>query len=139
MITEQQTPAQTNGSLGLTPLITGIINDGQQLIRQQLTLFQTELKGDLSRTKDAAVPLGIGLFVSHIAGVLVFLMLVHLLDWLYGPRLPLFASYGIVGGILALVGGGLVLFGKAKFDAFSPLPDKSVEGLKENVQWQTKT
>jgi hypothetical protein len=128
---------QTDSSLGLTPLISGIISDAQTLLRQQLTLFQSEVKNDLGRTRDAAVPLGIGMAVSLMAGVFIFLMVAHLLVWLW-PELPLFAAYGIVGVFLGIVGGSLVLVGRSKFAAFTPLPEKSVEGLKENIQWTTK-
>jgi hypothetical protein len=123
---------------GLTPLISGIIGDAQTLIRQQLTLFQSEIKHDLVRTRDAAIPLGVGVAVSFLAGLFILMMLAHLLVWLW-PALPLFAAYGIVALILGLVGGSLVLVGKSKFDAFTPIPEKSLEGLKENLQWTTKT
>ncbi|HWY85995.1 MAG TPA: phage holin family protein [Gemmataceae bacterium] len=121
----------------MTPLITGIINDAQQLVRQQLTLFQSEVKHDLIRTKDAAIPLGVGVAVSLLAGIFLFLMVAHLVVWVW-PAVPLFAAYGIVGLVLGLVGTRLILVGKTKFDAFNPLPNKSVEGLKENIQWTTK-
>jgi len=118
-------------------LISGIINDAQVLIRQQLSLFQSEVKKDLGRTKDAAIPLGVGIVVSLMAGIFLFLAVAHLLVWLW-PELPLFAAFGLVGLILALIGGSLVFLGKSKFDAFTPIPEKSVEGLKENIQWTTK-
>ena len=129
---------ETEASPGLTPLISGIISDAQQLIRQQLTLFQSEVKHDLSRTKDAAIPLAVGVAVSLLAGLLLCLAAAHLLMWLW-PNLAPFAAYGIVGLVLGVAGGSLVLVGKTKFDAFNPLPEKSVEGLKENIQWTTKT
>ncbi len=128
---------QTNPSLGLTPLISGIISDAQSLLKQQLTLFQTEVKKDLGRTRDAAIPLAVGVVVSLLAGIFLCLMVAHMLVYFW-PQLPLFASFGIVGAFLGVVGGSLVFFGKSKFDAFSPLPEKSVEGLKENLQWTTK-
>ena len=129
---------ETDASPSLTPLITGIISDAQQLIRQQLTLFQTEVKHDLSRTKNAAIPLAAGVAVCFLAGFFLFLAVANLLMWMW-PNLAPFAAYGIVGLGLALIGGSLVLVGKTKFDAFNPLPEKSVEGLKENIQWTTKT
>jgi len=128
----------TSASPGLTPLISGIINDAQTLIRQQLTLFQTELKNDLSRTKNASIPIAVGGAVAFLAAIFLFLAAAHLIVYLW-PACPLFAAYGIVGLLLGGIGGALIYMGKAKFDTFNPLPEKSVEGLKENIQWQTKT
>jgi uncharacterized membrane protein YqjE len=134
MITEQEAPPL----VGITPIICGIIQDAQTLLKQQLTLFQTEVKSDLRRTRDAAIPLGAGVAVAVVALGLLCLTFVYALVWIW-PQLPLFAAYGIVTLVIGLVGGGLILMGKSKFDSFSPLPDKTVEGLKENIQWTTKT
>ena len=41
---------ETDAGPGLTTLMAGILADGQELIRQQLHLFQVELKNDLKRT-----------------------------------------------------------------------------------------
>jgi hypothetical protein len=133
----EYTPTSTNGP-ALTPLITGIVNDAQVLIRQQLTLFQTELKNDLRRTKEASLPIAVGGVVLFLAGFFVCLSLAHVLLY-YWPTMPHFCAYGTVGLLVGLVGAVLVYRGKTQFDAFNPLPEKSVEGLKENIQWKTKT
>lgn len=127
--------ASDNG-LGITDLVSGIVSDAQDLLKQQLTLFQVELKNDLRRSRDAALPLVIGAVVCLMGGLLLCFMLVHLLHEF--AHLPLWQGYVIVGGVLALLGGALALWGKTKFDAFNPLPDQAVEGLKENLQWKTK-
>jgi len=123
---------------GLAPLISGIVQDAQSLLRQQLTLFQTEVKHDLTRTKDAVIPISIGVAVSAVTMILLCLTIVYALVWIW-PQLPLFAAFGIVTVILGIIGGALIYMGKAKFDSFNPLPEKTVEGLKENIQWTTKT
>jgi len=123
---------------GLAPLISGIVQDAQSLLRQQLTLFQTEVKHDLTRTKDAVIPISIGVAVSAVTMILLCLTIVYALVWIW-PQLPLFAAFGIVTVILGIIGGALIYTGKAKFDSFNPLPEKTVEGLKENIQWTTKT
>jgi hypothetical protein len=122
----------------LTPLISGIIQDVQNLARQQLTLFQAEIKKDITRTKDAALPYIVGGAVFFIGVLLVGLTLVQgaLMLW---PELPAVAAYGIVALVYLIIGGILLAIGKSKSDAFTLFPDKSVEGLKENLQWTTKT
>src|SRR5437660_607392 len=133
MAVEQITSSQP----AITPLITGIVNDFQALIRQQLTLFQKEMKNDLQRTRDATIPLAVGAIVCFLAGIILCMAIAHLIVYLW-PACPYFAAYGIVGILLAIVGGVLVYTGKTKFDSFNPLPEKTVEGLKENIQWKTK-
>jgi hypothetical protein len=134
MAVEQTT---TNSSPTITPLITGIVNDAQALIRQQLTLFQTEIKNELNRSKQASIPLVAGIVVCVLAGIILCMAIAQLIVYVW-PNCPLFVGYGIVGIVLAIIGGALVYTGKTKFDAFTPLPEKALEGLKENIQWKTK-
>lgn len=120
----------------VTALVTGIVNDAQVLFKQQLALIRSEIRDDLQKTKEGALTLTAGAVVCLVAGILLCLTLVHLLNWAV-PDLPLWACYAIVGGLFAAVGGALVFVGVKKFQSFSPLPEQSVEGLKENLQWQT--
>lgn len=123
---------------GLASLVGGIVQDAQSLIHQQLTLFQVEIKNDTRRTIAATVPILIGGVVCLVAAILLAVMLAHLIHALWPQTIPLWGGYAIVGGALAALGVGLVLWGKAQFAKFNPLPDQTVEGLKENIQWQTK-
>jgi len=54
------------------------------------------------------------------------------------PSLPTWGAQAIVGAVLAVIAG--VLFGVCKqyLDSFSLVPEKSVEALKENLEWKTK-
>jgi hypothetical protein len=120
----------------MSGLVTGIVNDAQELIKQQLALARHEIKEDFRKTKEAALSLALGGTIALLGGILLCGMLVYLLDAL--TVLPLWACYGIVGGLLAVVGGVLVYLGKKKLDSFNPLPEESAQALKENVQWITK-
>lgn len=124
-------------SPSITGLVTGIINDAQDLMKQQMTLFRHELQVDIRKTKEGALSLGVGLGVASLGGLLLSMMLVHLLQAL-APEMPLWACYGVIGGVLIGVGGILCYAGKKIFDSFSPLPNESVQALKENVRWITK-
>jgi len=127
------TDVQNANGASLTSLLTGIVSDLQDLIKQQLALFRTEVTSDVHKTKEALAPLAAGMGVLVVGLVMLSLMLVHLLDWAT-ENLPLWACYGIVGAGFAVLGGALMFAGKKKFDSFNPLPDESAKELKETVQ-----
>jgi uncharacterized membrane protein YgdD (TMEM256/DUF423 family) len=127
---------QTSSEPSVTALVTGIIHDGQELLKQQLTLFKTELREDLRRTREAATSLVAGGVILFVGSILLCLMLVFLLHELAGW--PLWASFLLVGGVIALAGGALTAYGAQQFKTFNPLPDQTAEGLKENLEWTTK-
>jgi hypothetical protein len=120
----------------VTALVQGIINDAQELFKQQLALTRREIHDDLRKVRNAAIPLGIGLGVAVVGSVMVFITLPLLLHWLW-PALPLWAAFAIGGGFFAALGGIMSYAAIKKFQAFNPLPDQSFEVLKENVQWIT--
>ena len=138
------TPEQTSNAAsednksGVAPLIAGIIKDAQVLISQQLMLVQTEIKNDLNRTKKASLPLIAGIVVAFLAGIFFFMTAVHFITWTW-PHLDYSAAYTIVGVGMAVLGVTMMLISKAKFDRFNPLPEQTMAGLKENMQWQKKT
>jgi len=121
----------------VTTLVSGIIDDARQLFVQQMTLFQVELKHDFRRTMAVCIPMIAGVLVCFVATIILAVAVSFLLCWIW-PELPLWGGFGIIGGILALGGVGLIYWGKEKFDTSTLLPKESVEGLKENIQWKTK-
>ena len=119
----------------VTGLVSGILHDAQELVKQQVALVRAELKADFQRTVNAAVLMAVGALVSVPAAFLLCNMFVYMLVELAG--LSVWASYGIVGGVFAVLGAVLILIGVQRFRSFNPLPDQSVEAIKENVRWMT--
>jgi len=121
----------------VSSLFSGIIQDSRRLLEQQLTLFQVELKNDIRRTIAAAIPMLIGAVVCIVSLFMFLHAAAYFLCWLV-PDMPFWMGYAIVGGVGALIGLGLALWGAVQFQKFNPLPEKTVEGLKENFHWKTR-
>jgi len=133
MTPETTSPASEGQSV--TTLVSGILQDAQELFKQQVALVRAEIKADLKRSVQAAAMLVAGALLLVPAIFLLCNMLVYVLHEVAG--LSLWASYGIVGGAFAVLGIVLVLVGVQRFRSFNPLPDQSVEAIKENVRWMT--
>jgi len=124
---------QTGSEPSLTGLVSGIVGDAQELIKQQMTLVRHEIQSDLRKTRQAATPMLFGAGVAMLGGLLLCFMLVMMLYEL--AHVPMWGSFAIVGGVFAVLGVILLYVGKVKFDSFNPLPDESFQALKENLQW----
>lgn len=131
MATDLQSPPEPQ----LSSLVTGILNDAQELFRQQVTLVRTEIKEDFRKTKEAAVPLGLGIWLVALGSLLLSITAALILA---ETGLALWACFAIVTAAVSLAGAALFYAGKKKFESFNPLPDKSAEALKENLEWITK-
>ena len=133
--------ARSTSEASTTGLLGGIISDFGDLIKQEIRFAKAEIKSDFGKTREAATTLGIGIGVASLSGLLLAWMLVHLLHWATSPAsldsatVPLWACFGIVGAVFGAVGGFLIASSIRKFQSFNPLPDKTAQTLKENVQW----
>ena len=143
MSADVQRPTENQPSV--TELVRGIVDDAQELIKQQVALVRAEIKQDMRRTKEAVTSLAAGGVVAFLGVVLLCFLLVHLIHWLTLPAgqqvdpasVPLWGCFGIVGGVLTLVGGVLIYLGIQRFNSFNPLPNESAQALEENVKWLT--
>jgi len=120
----------------MTGLVRGIIDDAQELIKQQFALFKAEVREDSRKTTEASTILGMGGLLAFVGVLVLSFALAHLLAWATDTHL--WVWYLIVGGVTAAIGGGLAYAGYEKFRSFNPLPDKTAKALSENLTWPTK-
>jgi len=126
---------ETRNDPSATSLVSGIISDAQELMKQQFQLLTHEVKEDLRKTREGAESMALGGTLLFLGGLLLCFMLVFLLERLSG--LDLWACYAIVGGVLAGIGGGLFAVVRRKLAVAAPLRD-STQALEENLQWIAK-
>jgi hypothetical protein len=132
---EPATGFQDANAPTLSELASGILNDFQALLKQQMQLLRSEFKQDLSRTRQVAQCIGIGIFLLSVSMGLLLVAGVHLLASLTGW--PMWACWGSVGAV-ALIGGIVaIIVGLRILKSYNPLPDKSLHALQENVSCLT--
>lgn len=125
---------RTASEPSMSALVSGIIRDTQTLIKQEMALAKHEVKDEVHKTVQAGVSLSVGVGLVAVGAGLLLLMLVHLLNWAI-PAMPSWGGYGIVGGIVLLVGVGLLLFARSKAEDIHLQLPQTTETLKENAQW----
>jgi protein-S-isoprenylcysteine O-methyltransferase Ste14 len=127
MATERERDASVASLLG------GIVNDAQELVRKEIALARQEIREEIGNAKDAGIRLGIAIGVLAVGGLLLVLMLAQaladLLNW------PTWAGYGVVGVVLAIAGYILLSSAQKRMKQINPVPEKTVETMKENVEW----
>ena len=123
----------TEGSV--TGLVTGIINDAQTLLKQQADMLKAEVREDFKRSKRAAEFGAVGIVFTTVGALGLITALAYVLNEQYGFKM--WASWGIVGGLFAVVGVACAYFSYVLLERFNPLPDKTFNALKENITWQT--
>jgi hypothetical protein len=129
----QLTPATGDSTPTLATLVGGIVSDLQTLIRQELQLARREVQQEFDKAKTGIAFLGAGLALMVLAVIPLLFMLVYLLERFAG--IPLWGSFGIVGGGFAVLGALLLAAGVAKVRQVHVVPPQTAQTMKENVQW----
>jgi hypothetical protein len=136
---EPDTPEQERR---LSKILTGIVDDVQDLVKLQLKFTRKEVEKDLKESFRAAALLGAGVTMLIIAALSLLLTFAHLIHWLASPRgadpasIPLWGCFAIAGAVFAAIGIVLLVIGKKRFGEIHIL-DESAVALKENVEWLT--
>jgi F0F1-type ATP synthase assembly protein I len=124
--TEPKNPEKSLGQL-----FSELTSDLSTLMRKEVELAKVETKEEVSRAGKAGGMLGGGAF----AGYFALLFLSFALAWLLDEWMHTALAFLIVGLLYAVVAAVLVVRGRARLQNVNPVPQQTVETLKEDVQW----
>jgi len=139
------TEVQNHSEESMASLASGIVSDFQDLLKHQMELTRREIKAEIRESKEAAVFMSLGGALCFVGVFALCWMLVHLLHWLGAPagttidssRLPLWASFAIVGSSFLIAGGAAIIAAKKKLNAIGTPLHETAQALKENLEWKT--
>jgi uncharacterized membrane protein YqjE len=118
-------------------LLQGIIHNVQDIVRSEVRLAETEIREEAIKAKASLLLLGAGAVTGLFAILFLLLMIVSALALI----VPNWAAALIVAVALAVVAGVMLAGGVKSFQKLHPTPERTVESIKENIQWarqQTK-
>ena len=117
-------------------LVKGILADIRQLIRDEIALARVEVREQASRAKLAAAALGTAAVALLFGGTFLLVAIAtgiaDVLDW------PVWAGFLAVGLLLGIVGMVMLSTGRSRLRTVNPVPEQTVETLKENSEWIAK-
>ena len=118
------------GERPLGELLSDVTAQLQALVRKELELARAEIKQEV----DKAVK-GVAAFaVAGVIGLLAAIALVFAAAWGLSELVPEGVAFLIVGVLLLAVAGGLFMAGKKKVAEVSPVPEQTIETVKEDVE-----
>ena len=126
-------PAAGPGAENASPgqIASEVAKDVSTLVRQEVALAKAELQQEAKTAGTAVGAFGGAGFAGYF--VLVFVSLAGM----YGLSavMPIGWAALIVAGVWAVIAGALALLGRSKLKGFSPKPERTIETVKEDVQW----
>jgi uncharacterized membrane protein YqjE len=120
----------------LGTVVSDIVGDLQQIVRAEVRLAKVEVREELGKARRGAMFLVAGGLFLTLAFGLTLLAAVYALATIW----PSWAAALAVAAGTALIGGVLAMSGKGQISSIELPPQKTVETVKENLQWaKTRT
>lgn len=108
-----------------------ILRDFQDIMRAELRLVRAEM----SEKARAAAKSGMFLGTAAVSGLLAAGALVACVIAALALVMPVWAAALIVGVALAIIAGGTFAAGRARLRNVKPVPEQTVQTIREDVEW----
>jgi Putative Actinobacterial Holin-X, holin superfamily III len=102
-------------------------------MRQELALARAELRVEAVKAAKGGGMAG----AAAVAGWMVLLFASLTIVWALDTAMDTAWAALIVTGVWAVIGAGLFLAGRARLRRVNPVPDQTIEELKEDKRWMT--
>jgi uncharacterized membrane protein YqjE len=119
------------GDRSLSGVLQDIIRNVQEIVRSEVHLAKTEILEEAAKAKSSTLLLGAGAVTAIFAMLFFLLMIVYTLALV----VPSWAAALIVGAVLAMAASVMLRAGVSRFKQIHPTPERTVETIKENVEW----
>jgi hypothetical protein len=114
-------------------LVSEVAGDLSKLMRQELALARAELRVEAVKAAKGGGMAG----AAAVAGWMVLLFASLTIVWALDTAMDTAWAALIVTGVWAVIGAGLFLAGRARLRRVNPVPDQTIEELKEDKRWMT--
>jgi uncharacterized membrane protein YqjE len=121
----------------ISDVLQDIVRNIQDIVRSEVRLAKTEVREEVTKAKSAGLLLGLG----ALSGVYSFFFLLLMIVYALSKVVPNWAAALMVAVALAISAGAMLSAGQKRLEQVHPTPDKTLDSLKENVEWakqQTK-
>ena len=114
----------------LSELLSDVTAQLQALVRKEIELGRAEISQEVNKAVKGAAAFA----VAAVVGLLAAVALVFAAAWGLSELVPEGVAFLIVGVLLLAVAGGLFAAGRKKVAEVNPVPQRTVETVKEDVE-----
>jgi uncharacterized membrane protein YqjE len=115
----------------MAEILKDIISNVQEMVRGEVRLAKQEARAEAAKAWNSARMLIVGWTLALFAMGYVLLGIVYAL----ALAIPAWAAAGSVGIVVAIAAAASISAGKNRWKLVHPAPEKTIETIKENVQW----
>jgi len=115
----------------VSDVLQDILHNVQDIFRSEVRLAKAEIRQKATRTAAAALWITIG-----VVGLLsAWMVLLWTAVYALATTLPIWAATLVVAISMAIIGGAVFTAGLRRFSRLTPMPERTLESLQENLGW----
>jgi hypothetical protein len=108
-----------------------IVRNVQDILRSEVRLAKAEIRHEATQAASAALWMTIGIVGLMSAWMFLLWTAVYALATI----LPIWAATLVIAAAVASIGGVLMIAGLRRFARITPMPERTVASLQENLEW----
>jgi hypothetical protein len=103
----------------------------QDILRSEVRLAKAEIRQEATKAASSALWVALGL----VGVVSAWMFLLWSAAYALSAILPMWAATLVIAVAMAAVGSVLIAAGFRRFARVTPMPERTIESLKENFEW----
>jgi uncharacterized membrane protein YqjE len=115
----------------VSDVLQDIVRNLQDMVRSEIRLAKVEIREEARR----AISSGIWIAVGTVGTVSAWIFLLWTLAYALATRMPMWAATLVVAVVMAAAAAVLIMGGIRSAKRIQPIPERTVESVKENLEW----
>ena len=119
------------GDRSVLDVLQDVLRNVQDILRSEVRLAKAEIRQEAMQAASSALWVTCG-----VVGVLsAWMFLLWTVAYALATILPMWAATLVIAVAMAAGGGVLIAAGLRRFTQITPMPERTIESLKENLEW----
>jgi len=120
-----------NGERSVADVLQDVLRNLQEIVRSEVRLARVEIRDETRR----AVSSGMWIAAGVVGALSAWMFLLWTVAYLLATRISMWAATLVVAVVMACVGSVLLVGGIRRVKRIQPIPERTVESVKENLEW----
>lgn len=123
------------GDRSVSDVVQDILRNVQDILRSEVRLAKAEIRHEATQAAASVLWVTAGV----VATLSAWMFLLWTAAYALAALLPMWAATLVLAVAMAAAGGVLIAAGLRRFTVITPMPERTVESLKENFEWMKKS
>ena len=120
-----------NGERSVADVLQDVLRNLQEIVRSEVRLARVEIRDETRR----AVSSGMWIAAGVVGALSAWMFLLWTVAYLLATRMSMWAATLVVAVVMACLGSVLLVGGIRRVKRIQPIPERTVESVKENLEW----